>query len=188
MRTVGHVTCMRKQKVHTYGRGLFMGKDLGCWPLLRQKCDISEANRLCIFKWTWSETTLRACHTLSIQSYERRKDVFWQNLPHDSLVTDFSVNLMYIGPCIIVIVEEQETYLISLVIEFYLTSSVLNMFRTLIHPSSGAWDFSIVSPHWSWGGIRVAGWSLLHGYHPNPSTPKLQHTSKQEHRTSVVIQ
>jgi len=47
------------------------------------------------------------------------------------------------------------------------------MFRTLIHPSSGACDFSIVSPHylcvlvsmcWSfgvadWGGIRVAGCS-----------------------------
>jgi len=57
------------------------------------------------------------------------------------------------------------------------------MFRTLIHPSSGACDFSIESPHWSfvlvsmrvrvsvwlgWGGIRVAGFSLLHGY-----TPKL---------------
>ena len=37
----------------------------------------------------------------------------------------------------------------SLVIKFYLTSSMLNMFRTLIHPSSGACDFSIVSPHWS---------------------------------------
>jgi len=62
----------------------------------------------------------------------------------------------------------------SLVITFYFTSSMLNMFRTLIHPSSGACDFSIVSPHWSrvlvsmcvgvsvwlgWGGIRVAGWS-----------------------------
>jgi len=59
----------------------------------------------------------------------------------------------------------------SLVIMFYFTSSMLNMFRTLIHPSSGACDFSIVSPHWScvlvsmcvgvsvWlgcGGIRVA--------------------------------
>jgi len=31
----------------------------------------------------------------------------------------------------------------------YFTSYVLNMFRTLIHPSSGACDFSIVSPHWS---------------------------------------
>jgi len=60
----------------------------------------------------------------------------------------------------------------SLVIMFYFTSSImLNMFRTLIHPSSGACDFSIESPHWScvlvsmcvgvlvwlgWGGIRVA--------------------------------
>jgi len=35
----------------------------------------------------------------------------------------------------------------SLFIKFYLTSSMLNMFRTLIHPSSGACDVSIVSPH-----------------------------------------
>ena len=33
-------------------------------------------------------------------------------------------------------------------IKFYFTASMLNMFRTLIHPSSGAYDFSIVSPHW----------------------------------------
>jgi len=33
-------------------------------------------------------------------------------------------------------------------IKFYFTSSMLNMFRTLIHPSPGAWAFSIVSPHW----------------------------------------
>jgi len=37
----------------------------------------------------------------------------------------------------------------SLVLKFYFTSSMLNMFRALIHPSSGACDFSIVSPHWS---------------------------------------
>ena len=37
----------------------------------------------------------------------------------------------------------------SLVIKFYFTSSMVNMFRTLIHPSSGACDFSIVLPHWS---------------------------------------
>ena len=49
-------------------------------------------------------------------------------------------------------------------IKFYFTSSVLNMFRTLIHPSSGVCDVSILSPHWlcvlvsaGWGGIRVAG-------------------------------
>ena len=33
-------------------------------------------------------------------------------------------------------------------IKFYFASSILNMYRTLIHPSSGACDFSIVSPHW----------------------------------------
>ena len=57
-------------------------------------------------------------------------------------------------------------------IKFYFTSFVLNMFRTLIHPSSGACDFSIVSSHWlcvlvsmcvgvsvwlGWDGIHVAG-------------------------------
>jgi len=83
-------------------------------------------------------------------------------------------------------------------------NGTLFLFRTLILPSSGACDFSIVSPHWlsvrvsmcvgvsvwlvGWGGIRVAGFSLQHGYHPNPATPKLQHTSKQEHTTNVVIQ
>jgi len=75
--------------------------------------------------------------------------------------------------------------------------SLLHMFRTLIHPSSGACDFSIVSPHWlcvlsfdvCWSfGVAGLGWypcsrlklcfSLLHGYHPKPATPKLQHTSK----------
>jgi len=58
-------------------------------------------------------------------------------------------------------------------LKFYFTSSVLNMFRILINPSSGACDFSIVSQHWlcvlvsmcvgvsvllGWGGIRVAGY------------------------------
>jgi len=27
-----------------------------------------------------------------------------------------------------------------------------------------------------------------HGYHPNPATPKVQHTLKQEHTTNVVIE
>jgi len=29
-------------------------------------------------------------------------------------------------------------------------------------------------------GIRVAGYSLQHGYHSNQTTPKFQHTSNQE--------
>ena len=33
-------------------------------------------------------------------------------------------------------------------IKFYFTSSMLNRFRILIHPSSGACDFSILSPNW----------------------------------------
>ena len=33
-------------------------------------------------------------------------------------------------------------------IKFYFTSSMLNMFRTLINPSLGTCEFSIVSPHW----------------------------------------
>jgi hypothetical protein len=60
----------------------------------------------------------------------------------------------------------------SLVIMFYFTSFMLNMFLTLIHPSLGTCDFSIEPSHWScvlvsmcvgvsvwlgWGGIRVAG-------------------------------
>jgi len=64
----------------------------------------------------------------------------------------------------------------SLVIKFYFISSMLNMFRTLIHPSSGTCDFFIVSPHCScvlvsirvgvsvWlclGGIRVAEYVVI---------------------------
>jgi len=36
----------------------------------------------------------------------------------------------------------------SQLIKFYFTSSMLNMFRSLIHPSSGACDFSVASPPW----------------------------------------
>ena len=57
----------------------------------------------------------------------------------------------------------------SPVIKFYFTSSMLNMFLTLIHPSSGACEFTVVSTYWScvlvsmcvgvsvwlgWGGIQ----------------------------------
>jgi len=71
-----------------------------------------------------------------------------------------------------VIVEEQKTNLMSQFVKFYFTSSVLSMFRTLIHPSSRTCYFFIVSTHWlcvlgsmcvgvsvwlGWGGVRVAG-------------------------------
>jgi len=37
-----------------------------------------------------------------------------------------------------------------------------------------------------WSGIRVAGFSLQHGYHSNPTTPELQHTSNQEQYDQCV--
>jgi len=48
----------------------------------------------------------------------------------------------------------------------------LLMCSTLIYPSISVWL--------GWSGIRVEGWSPQHGYHSNPTTPKLQHTSNQE--------
>ena len=77
---------------------------------------------------------------------------------------------------------------LDVTIYFYFTSSMLNMFRTLIHPSSGASDFSVVSPHWlcvlvsmcvgvsvwlGWGGIRVAGWSTASACHTD-TTPRFE--------------
>jgi len=78
----------------------------------------------------------------------------------------------------------------SLFIKFYFTSSVRNMFRILIHPSSGACEFSIVSQHWlcvlvsmcvgvsvwlGWGGIRVA---RCH----TDTTPNQPHRNSNTHR------
>jgi len=84
---------------------------------------------------------------------------------------------------------------------FYFTSYVLNMFRTLMYPSSGTCDYSVELPHWSYcswfdvcWSFGVVGlewypcWSLQHGYHSNPTTPKLQHTSNQNNTTNVVIE
>jgi len=90
---------------------------------------------------------------------------------------------------------------------FYFTSYILNMFRTLIYPSSGACDYSVELPHWSyyswfdvcWSfGVVGLEWypccrlkhnfSLQHGYHSKPTTPKLQHTSNQEQYDQCVIQ
>ena len=51
----------------------------------------------------------------------------------------------------------------SLVITFCFTSSMLNMFWTLVHPSSGACHFSVVSPRWSsFYCTRIH--SIVHGF------------------------
>ena len=42
---------------------------------------------------------------------------------------------------------------------FYFTSYVLSMFRTLIYPSSGACDYSVELPHWSYCSWFDVCWS-----------------------------
>jgi len=43
---------------------------------------------------------------------------------------------------------------------FYFTCYVLNMFRTLIYPSSGACDYSVELPHWSYCSWFDMCWSF----------------------------
>ena len=56
------------------------------------------------------------------------------------------------------------------------------MFRTLIYPSSGASGYSVELPHWLYCSWFNVCWSF-----GVVGLPKLQHTSKQEHTTHVVI-
>ena len=44
--------------------------------------------------------------------------------------------------------------------QFYFTSYVLNIFQALIYPSSGACDYSVVSPHWSYFSWFDVCWSF----------------------------
>ena len=50
------------------------------------------------------------------------------------------------------------------------------------------WSFGVVGLEWYPCCRLKHSFSLQHGSHSNPTTPKLQHTSKQEHTTNVVIQ
>ena len=84
----------------------------------------------------------------------------------------------------------------SLVIKFYFTFSLLNMFRTLIHPSSGACDFynvittlvvcSCFDVRWSFG-VAGLGWypcSRLNRVVLQPATrmpPQTSHTETPTH-------
>ena len=92
---------------------------------------------------------------------------------------------------------------------FYFTSFVINMFRTLIYPSSGACDCVVELLHWSFRSCFAVCWrfgaagfrvvsvlqaeaqlqlclSLQHGYYSNPTALDLQHTTKQEHNFSCA--
>jgi len=82
---------------------------------------------------------------------------------------------------------------------FYFTSYVLNMFRTLIYPSSGACDYSVELPHWSYFswfdecqsfGVAGLGWASACNTDTTPTQP---HRNSDTHRTknnmtNVVIQ
>jgi len=56
-------------------------------------------------------------------------------------ITKIGIYLMFIEPCIILIVEWRENNLMSLALLFHYL--LLNMFRMLIHPSSGACDLFV---------------------------------------------
>jgi len=70
---------------------------------------------------------------------------------------------MFIGPCIILVVEQRETNLMSLALLFlYL---MLNMFRMLIHPSSGAFELFVELFHGLYcSGSKCVGATLWFGW------------------------
>ena len=84
------------------------------------------------------------------------------------------ISLYVLADNIYLLVENKRATWSQLLYSF--SSYALNIFRTLIYLSSGAYDFLLNC------------FSLQHVYHSNPTTPKHQHTSKQEHTTNVVIQ
>jgi len=108
---------------------------------------------------------------------------------------------MFIGPCIILIVEKREANLMSLALLFHYL--MLNMFQMLIHPSSGACDLCFGLFHglycsgsmcvgvalW-WCGIRMQAEALMFqpasGYHT--TTTQHQHTSNQNNTTHEITQ
>jgi len=76
---------------------------------------------------------------------------------------------------------------------FYFTSYRLNLFRTLVCPSSGACDYAVELPHWSFHSSFAVCWrlgavgleyklcfSLQPGYYSSPTVTNLQHTANQE--------
>jgi len=63
---------------------------------------------------------------------------------------------------------------------------VLNMFRTLIYPSSGAWDYSVELPHWSSCSRFVVCWRSAEAC--NTDTIQTQQHRTKNNTTNVVIQ
>ena len=75
----------------------------------------------------------------------------------------------------------------------YFTSYVLNMFQTLIYPSSGACDYSVELPHWSYCSWFDVCCSLGVKACNTDTTPTQPHRNTNTHQTkknmtNVVIQ
>ena len=71
--------------------------------------------------------------------------------------------LMFIGPCIILIVEQRQTNLMSLALLFHYL--MLNLFRMLVHPSSGACDLFVELFHGLYcSGSMCVGVTLWYGW------------------------
>jgi len=60
---------------------------------------------------------------------------------------------MFIGPCIILIIEERDTDLMLLALLFHYL--MLNVFRMLIHPSSGACGLFVELFHGLYCSVRI---------------------------------
>ena len=98
------------------------------------------------------------------------------------------VNLMFIGPCIIAIIDEWKTNLMSLAILFYLLCAQhvsdinISIFRSLrlcwwITTSVVLFSVLCVLEFLVWlvfGGVRFAGWSLQYEHH-HSSTIAMMH-------------
>jgi len=100
----------------------------------------------------WNFSCYVCCSALfmrieSAGTYLSRELTSW-NVSRETWRIYWLLNIMFIGPCIIVIIENKRPTWCHLL--FYFTSNVLNMFRTLIYPSWGACDYSIELPHWSY--------------------------------------
>ena len=106
-----------------------------------------------------------------------------------------NLNLMFIGLYIIVIVEEQKTNLMSLAILFHclcaqhvsdINISIIRSLQLFCSITTLVVLFlvrCVLEFGCGWVGmvsVLQAVFRLQHGYHSNPTTPKLQHTSNQE--------
>jgi len=80
--------------------------------------------------------------------------------------------LIFIGPCIIVIVENKKTNLMSLVVLFHFLCA--QHVSELIYPSSGACDCAVELPHWS---------CVLASACNTDTTPTQPHQNTSTHRT-----